>query len=96
MNELLEKHKNMKFPEFPDCDELAEWIENLAEIEGHYVGIVQSGKVTSADLSEFLKFKNQLVAISVTTAEDKACLEYCLSYAQVLEELITSKVRQNP
>lgn len=94
MNELLEKHKNMKFPEFPDCDELAEWIERLAEIEGHFMGLVQSDKVTNADLNRFLKFKSELDSISVSTAEDNACLENCFSYSLVLEKLIASKVQK--
>ena len=37
---LIEKHKSLDFPEFPEDDDFAEWVSELSEADGYYIGIV--------------------------------------------------------
>ncbi len=90
---LLNKHMQMEFPKFSENDELAEWIEDLAEIEGHYVGLITTDKIKNKDLDELTKIGSKLTRIRVTDNDDIEVFNYCKKYFQILNELALAAVK---
>ena len=42
LKKILDKHSQMRFPHSKDHEKLADWLSQLAEVDGYYVGCAQS------------------------------------------------------
>ena len=82
------------FPEFAESDELADWMADLAELDGHVAGIATSiisgiHFVDTSKLSlELYKLKKRLSMIDDIPEEDKLIYDECIRYLQVIEEVV--------
>lgn len=89
---LLDNHVSLPFPSHPDNDELSNWIIDLAELDGFYIGIALSAlnakKIKCVDLSDIEKVKNNLQNIFVTTENDKKIAQACKVYVASIEKII--------
>lgn len=88
--EILEKHKNIKFPSFPNDDNFANWIEELMELDGYYYGLVVSileGEKRKCDDTLFNQIKQRLYEFK-DLEDDSEIYRQSEAYIASLEMLI--------
>ncbi len=91
VEELFKKHQEIKLPDFPENDLLAEWVENLIELDMYYAGLVssqggnRSSKIDSKELNELRQRLTQFKHIK----RDAEILVQCEEYLKSLEHLIS-------
>jgi len=92
LRKLTDHHMQLPFPEHPDSEELAEWILDLAELDGQYLGIATSflnqRKLYPLDFSDYNKKKNKLCSISVFSENDKIIFDFCVCYIDSIYSLL--------
>ncbi len=89
------KHKELKFPKFPEDDNLSEWLEELIEIDSYYVGIISSlienKKLNIDEKMVDIKFlnnlNNSLMNFSITK-KDMEVFKECKLYLKSLKDLV--------
>jgi hypothetical protein len=95
LHQLVDYHTQLPFPEHPDNDKLAEWILELSEFDGHYLGIANSflnnKKSEKIDFSDFEKMNNRLTTIVSESDNDRiildSCYKYMISIKNIIEEI---------
>lgn len=92
LDEILEKHKNLNFPDAPENDVLADWIMELLEVDSYYFGIISSFKDTSKkeslDKKNFQTLHDSLAFINNLSKSDYVIYQDCMEYLQSLKNLI--------
>ncbi len=90
---LIEKHKSLDFPEFPEDDDFAEWVSELSEADGYYIGIAVSAlnKETKLSLnrSHIEELENGLKSFS-SLRNDVEIYQKCSSYLSSLKLIVSS------
>jgi len=101
LKDILEKMRRHPFPEFADNDELGEWMEELAEFDGHIAGLASSqlgGEVVdTSGLSEqmndlFLQFED----IRGLSEKDSAIYNECSTYLKIIQGLVALLLDSQP
>jgi len=91
-NDILKWHENLRVPEYPQNDELANWVEDLYEIDPYYFGLAESlvrgGIIKAIDRSHFEKLENSLKNIKINK-EDFPIYEQCVNYLASLKRVIS-------
>jgi len=92
IKKILETHTKLKFPHPWGNEELANWLTDLSELDGYYVGIAQSiaaGKPIPEQIEyEFLRtMKLDLQILEETGDIDKETFNTCEKYLKSLEDL---------
>ncbi len=90
LEQLFLKHKGLEFPEFPEDDGFAEWVEELIEIDGYYVGIISSsiGSIKpNLDSSEIDRLTASLANFAAIE-EDAEVFRKCELYLKSLRNLV--------
>lgn len=92
LNKLIQFHLSLPFPAHSANGELENWIFELTEFDGHYIGIamsiVNSQKAMRIDMSDLKKMKQQLNKIQIKSDQDKIIYESCKSYLHSIEKII--------
>jgi hypothetical protein len=84
--------RELPFPEFPHNEVLAEWLADLAEIDGYYAGLAESalsGRCLEHELIELGSLNQRLAAINEEDLdkEDKKIYYECQAYLRALTGL---------
>jgi Leucine-rich repeat (LRR) protein len=90
LDQLYNKHKVLKIPDFPENDDFAEWIERLIEVDAYYSGIAASlvgGKKTKIDRSELDELIISFSSFS-SIKRDVEVFDQCDKYLRSLKKLI--------
>ena len=94
MKKLLENFNELKELPFPgscESDALADWITNLAEIDGYYVGKVISslngGKREFINCEYLELLRKQLEDITELPEEDEEIFQACENYLEALASI---------
>lgn len=90
LKNLYEKHKKLRFPDFPENDKFSEWIEDLIEVDAYYAGLILSklgGSKEKIDKSHFIKLKSDLGQYA-SIQSDKGIYNQSFLYIESLSELI--------
>ncbi len=84
--------QDLHFPERPEDERLADWILNLAEMDGHYVGVAVSllagERIGIGDGSDIEKALVSLEEIRPAAPSDKAIQARCRLYVHALRDLV--------
>jgi hypothetical protein len=85
------------FPEAGESDDLADWIAELSEFDGHVAGIATTimadGNADTSKLKdEAVKLRLRLIQITDIPNEDREGFENCKKYFFALEEVIENLV----
>jgi hypothetical protein len=83
--------RRLDFPGHPNDPDLAEWILDLAELDGHLVGLASTALASRAShsatrLDSASTHRARLHVIKVVGA-DKAIYDQCVAYAVALERV---------
>ena len=87
---LLEDHKKLKLPDFPQDDSFADWVADLIEIDGYYVGLLTSKEAGARVLIDRLplqKMKKEITKFS-NIEEDKEVYLKCTKHLDSIEALL--------
>lgn len=94
LKEIEEKYDffvKMAFPQFPESDELSDWVTQLAEIDSYYAGIASSfishGEYYKVELHNVVELIESLEKIKVDK-EDQLIYSECKRYIEVLNDLV--------
>ncbi len=87
VQELLNMHLEMQFPKFSNNENIAEWVEDLAEFQGYFVGPVTSGNIKILDTKIFNEMKERLYKLNVIEESEQEEILYCKRYFKQLEDL---------
>lgn len=90
LEQLFLNHKELEFPEFPEDDNFAEWVEELIEIDGYYAGIISSSIGSSkpnVDSSEIDRLTVSLANFA-SIEEDAEVFRKCELYLKSLKNLV--------
>ena len=94
MNKLalkLQMHNRLQFPNFPEDDDFADWVAELAETDGYYVGLAQSllanCNIDKIDFSHVGKLRSSVAQFS-SIEQDYEIYRQCLDYLQSIEECV--------
>lgn len=90
-NAMLKKHRSLTFPQFPEDDQFAEWLSELAEVDGYYVGLASAGArefQKKANMSFLADIETKLEKFAMLGGGDKLIYEKCKSYVQSLKEVV--------
>lgn len=88
--EILEKHRGVKFPSFPDNDDFAEWVEELTDLDGYYYGLATSllaGEKKTYSVNLFQEMRQRLYEFR-NLEDDKEVYQECEDYLNSLEIII--------
>lgn len=93
----LEQLKGIPFPGHPDDPDLAEWVLELTELDGHFVGLAVSALASSrsglTDSTEVARHEALLAELGAV-GDDKAIYDRCRQYVSQLrwiEELLSGR-----
>lgn len=90
---LISKHQKLEFPEFPKDDGFADWVSELSEIDGYYIGIavslVNGEKTLVIDKTHIEKLENALQKFSDVNGEDFQIYQKCLLYIESLKRIVS-------
>ena len=90
LEERLAEHEDMLFPEFPDDEAFADWVEELFEIDDYYFGLLSSiaqGQEEAIDKNLFNGLKDNLEQFADIKSEQKIYRD-SVAYLDSLENLI--------
>jgi hypothetical protein len=90
LRKLINEHKELRIPEFPEDDSFAEWVEELIETDGYYIGLATSlvnKERVSINYEHLEKLKQNLIEFN-TLSEEKGIIKQCTKYLKSLEEII--------
>jgi hypothetical protein len=90
LKELLQKHTNMPFPAFPQNEEFEEWVEDLIEADGYYVGLVSSianGAKQNINEEELIRLNSRLKKFDFNEIDKNLFSQYQV-YIKSLNDLI--------
>ncbi|MCH5720505.1 hypothetical protein [Niabella hibiscisoli] len=93
---ILEKHKKLKFPPFPNDEDFSLWVEELVELDAHYYGLVTSivvGGLKAFDINLLEDLKQRLIKFEVLE-DDKDTYRECEAYIVSLENIV-QVIREN-
>jgi DNA repair ATPase RecN len=93
LQSTFERLKQLRFPEFAESDELADWQAELSELDGHIAGIATTilagGHPDSSTIQkQVTELRNQLESITDITDEDREIFAECKNYVDALEEVV--------
>lgn len=83
---ILEKHKQLKLPAFPNDDDFSNWVEELIELDAYYYGLITSGLKTF-DINLLDDLKRRLFRFEVLE-DDKSIYRECEAYIVSLESIV--------
>ena len=91
MKTAFAEHWELEFPTVPADDALADWIVDLAEVDGHYAGLASSalgGKDVGrkADMSPLKKLEQDFRRLTGKTS-DRGVADECRDYLKSLRRL---------
>ena len=91
IGERLRRLKELTFPAKPGDTQLAEWILDLAELDGHYAGLattaLQGGAIHLREYHDLQDAVTRLASIHPTDPADQSTIEHCKLYVLALKEL---------
>lgn len=97
LSEALEQLKQRPFPDHPDDPDLAEWVLELAELDGHIVGLATTalasarmGPTVSVAAVQHKALLSEMGAVG----DDEAIYNDCCSYIRtlvVIEHLLSGQ-----
>ncbi len=91
LSHKLKLHAKLEFPDFPKNDDFADWVAELAETDGYYVGLAQSElancKGINIEFSHMTNLKHTLCQFS-SIEEDKEIYFQCQTYLRSMEEFV--------
>lgn len=97
LSETLAELKAKKFPEFPDNEALSKWVAELAEMDGHVVGLamqVEAGQYIDKALlrKQFADFSAAFNEVSINglCANDQNIHRDCKLYILLLKGVVKS------
>ncbi len=98
LSELANIHKKLSFPEFPEDDDFADWVSDLVEVDGYYVGLSMSliSGETSHIISdeELQELTARFEKFAEIEGEDTSiyldCNKYLLSLRVLVDEIVRS------
>lgn len=96
--EILKKHKEVKFPSFPDNDDFANWVEELTDLDGYYYGLAASileGEKKPYDANLIQEMKQRLFKFR-NLDDDKEVYRECEEYLNSLETIVKLLEEQRP
>ncbi len=92
LSHLIDVHLSTPFPSHSNNEKLEEWIFELTELDGHYMGIatsvLNSKKAIHIDLEDLKKMREKLNSISTDINQDKEAYEACQNYINSIEKII--------
>lgn len=95
----LEQLKGLPFPSHPNDPELAEWVLDLAELDGHFVGLavsaLASGGSALADSGECARHQERLAQLGVVGSDEEIydCGRRYINRLRRIEDLLAGRVR---
>lgn len=97
---LIDQHRQLPFPVFPQDDNFADWVAELAEIDAYYMGIILSiAKKTESRKEISLKHLDKLIKDLPTYrdfAEDHRVYQECVSYLDSLQTIVNKLLKYHP
>lgn len=92
LQKLLKTHQNLPFPTINNNEELADWITDLAEADGYYVGLAVSliaGKSIKRipSSTHLQQMRKRLEKLKESEHIDGKLFKQCLNYLLSLEKL---------
>jgi hypothetical protein len=97
LKRLLAYHRKIKFPEFPSNDEFSEWVEELIETDGYYMGLLLSlseGAKVRLNNIALNQLKSKLESFESLSQDHEIFLE-CKAYIDSLDRVISNASNQN-
>ncbi len=97
LKNLYDEIYKLKFPEFPEDDNLNEWITNLIEIDSHIIGMTSTilnntNNIINSNSRELVThlvdLRKQLNNINDISNRDKRIYCECNKYLLLLEEIV--------
>jgi hypothetical protein len=89
--EALDHLKALPFPPEPDDPDIADWIVDLLEVDGHYAGLATTalagGRIVPPDPGDLAELRGRLDALRAGTPADEAILSGCHGYLTALERV---------
>ena len=99
LSTLRVRLQKTKFPEFPDDDMFSDWVAELAEMDGHIVGLTlqaESGlQIDKRQLQkQFGELRNsfEMLHISKLSDNDRSSYQACREYLTLLEALVEAMI----
>jgi len=98
--ERFAEFRRLPFPEPGDSEELADWIADLAEVDGYYAGLIDSALAGASkgplDATHITALRLRLHEISSSIdPKYRTALKEAESYAEALYELVSHFSIQN-
>ena len=91
LEKLIAEHKKLKLPGFPEDDSFAEWVEELIESDGYYIGLaislVNKEKI-SVDYEHIERLRKDLPKFNVLS-EEREIFDECTEYIESLGRIVT-------
>ena len=94
LQDLLDAHQDMEFPEFPDHEAFAEWVDELFEVDDYYVGLISSlldGHLEDIDRTYLETLQSRFTEI-VPDKADQKIHAHCVTYLLSLEHLVAAAI----
>lgn len=97
LSEALEQLKELPFPDHPDDPDLAEWVLELAELDGHIVGLATTalGSARICPTESVAAAQHEaLLSEMGAVGEDEAIYNDCRGYVRklvVIEHLLSGQ-----
>lgn len=92
---LANTHKKLSFPEFPEDDDFADWVSELVEIDGYYMGHAMSlmaggkaGAINDKGLQELTDRFDQFAKIEGDEPIYIDCKQYLSSLGALVDEMV--------
>ena len=97
MQELIDTHKNLSLPKFPEDDGFSDWMTELIEVDWYYVSLSMSSIcraqfhiISTEALQELM---DSFEKFSEIEGEDAAIYLYCKKYLLSLKTLVDEMVQ---
>jgi len=95
--ELANIHRKLPFPEFPEDDDFADWVSDLVEVDGYYVGfamsLINGEKPHVISAEELQALTDSFEKFSEIEGEDASIYLDCKKYLFSLKALVDEMAR---
>lgn len=98
LSEFANAHEELRFPEFPEDDDFADWVSELVEVDGYYMGhaitLIAGGTVRDVSDKALRELTDKIRTFDVIKGEDRSifldCQKYLLSLKALVDEMLQS------
>ncbi len=102
LSDLASTHKKLSFPEFPEDDDFADWVSELVEIDGYYIGhavsLIAGGRLRAISDKELQELTDRFEQFAEIEGEDEPiyldCKQYLSSLRVLVDECMLLTVRK--